>query len=388
MRAAAQASTADLSQGPCHEWDDPVLRWRALFLQQVCPEQPHLLKAVGLSQLWPLLDDCFAASQLAPPRLLRYRNVFWSRGRGALYDGESGLALPGSFLTRFPRQRQSPHCSCFRVELEQPLSALPAIERCIYLPYSICSNFGHFVTETLAFLWPFDCLAAERLHDVPVILSGCSADEPLAQPLIQWLEQCGGVPVFDVQLPPALHLRCVDVPQPSLRLHASSSTLHLQTAAALAAATGLAAEVVDPAIERVFLSRSGLVGDVRSIVGELELEALLERDGWLVFRPEQAPLKEQLRVYRSARLIAGFEGSAFHGLAFLGPAPERLKVVLLGDCPSPDYFLQFAAQQLDGYVIHCTRLDPDDDIPHEHLRRRLLNTTPQALAEMLNCLPS
>jgi hypothetical protein len=60
-------------------------------------------------------------------------------------------------------------------------------------------------------------------------------------------------------------------------------------------------------------------------------------------------------------------------------------VVLLGDNPSPDYFLQFRAQQLPGFFIQCTRLDPDSDRP-EWLRPRLLNGSVQALASILETL--
>ena len=88
---------------------------------------------------------------------------------------------------------------------------------------------------------------------------------------------------------------------------------------------------------------------------------------------------------RPARVIAASEGSALHGLSFLGQPAQPPTVLLLGDHPSPDYFLQFRAQRLHGFFIQCTRLNPDSDRP-EWVRPRLLNGSVDALAGMIATL--
>lgn len=65
----------------------------------------------------------------------------------------------------------------------------------------------------------------------------------------------------------------------------------------------------------VFVSRSALR---TSIAGESDLDTLFERSGARVFRPEQAPLAEQLATYASAATLVFADGSAVHGLQLMG----------------------------------------------------------------------
>ena len=386
----SELSTASLLRPPAgHGPDDPVFAWRNAFQQLVMPELPHLFKAVAFAQIFACTDATFPSDHDGAPQLLRYSDALWIRGAGALYDGSSGLALPGSFLSRFPRQRQTPHCSTYRLDLTRPVTAFASFERALLLPFAVCTNFGHFITETLSFLWPLvDPSLSDALIGLPAILTGCTAGDPAAQVLHSLLRDQHAFPVLEADLPEALHLQEVLVPEPSLTLHASCSATYLHTAAAVSDWL-IQREHPDlsdlPVGEKLFISRSALGPETRCVDQEAALEALLAEQGWLIFRPEQHTLAEQVAVYRHSWVVAAFEGSALHGLSFLG-LPERPPgVVLLGDNPSPDYFLQFRAQQLPGFFIQCTRLDPDSDRP-EWLRPRLLNGSVQALASILETL--
>jgi len=387
LAETSQLAAASLLRPPSrNEPDDPVLAWRDAFQAQVRPEHPDRLKALSFSQLQGCTDACFPPDPAEPPQLLHYRDALWIRGGGALYDGNTGLALPGSFLTRFPRARQTPTCSSHRIELTRPVSAFPHLEQALYLPFSLCSNFGHFITETLAFLWPLFADAAEDLMGLPALLSNCTTGDPAAQVLHALLRERHAFPLLEADLPEALHLRDVLVPEPSLRLHASCSATYLHTAAAVGDWL-VRSQNPDPAHlpigEKIFISRSALGADTRSVDQEPALERLLQERGWTVFHPEQHTLAEQVMVYRQARQVAAFEGSALHGLSVLG-LPERPPgVVLLGDQPSPDYFLQFRSQGLPGFFIQCTRLDPDSDKP-EWVRPRLLNGSVESLVAMID----
>ena len=374
------------------EPSDPVLTWRERFQAQVCPAQPHLFKALSFAQLQPDLDDLFPWDPQAAPRFLEYRDALWIRGSGALYDGRTGLALPGSYLTRFPRQRQTPTCTTFRVDLSHPLSALPRLERLVHLPFALCSNFGHFITETLGFLWPYLLAGSdagrEDLTGWPVLLSSCQGTEPSEQVLHALIRQRHGFPLLEAHLPATLHLERVLVPEPSLRLHASCTTTHIRAAGALGdwlLEQSAAPQEPTVAGRRLFISRSALEGEVRRVDQEPVLEALLAERGWTIFHPQQHSLAEQVAAYRSAQVISGFEGSALHGLALLGDAAAGPGLVLLGDNPSPDYFLQFRAQCLRGFFIQCTQVDPADESA-EWVRRRLLLGSPDTLADLLDTL--
>ena len=153
-----------LLRGPAAtESTDPVAIWRARFQVAVRPKEPHLLKAVALAVLHDCMADLFPIGQLESPGWLKYEDALSVRGSGALYDGKTGQVLPGSFLSRGPRQQQVPHCQTFRLELAKPLSHHPRLQEAVYLPFALCSNFGHFVTETLAFLWPLFASDRSRL---------------------------------------------------------------------------------------------------------------------------------------------------------------------------------------------------------------------------------
>jgi len=391
LAETSQLAAASLLRPPCgDEPDDPVLAWREAIQAEVTPEQPHLLKAVSFAHLQACTDACFPAAPAEPPHLLRYRDALWLKGGGALYDGNTGLALPGSFLTRFPRARQTPTCSTYRLELTRSLSAFPSLERALFLPFSLCSNFGHFMTETIAFLWPLLSDSDCDLVGVPALLSHCTSGDPAAQVIHALLRHRHAFPLLEVDLPEAVHIQEVLVPQPSLRLHASCSATYLQTASAIAewlleGQPPLVSEL--PLGDKLFISRSALGPETRSVDQEQALEALLQEHGWVIFRPEQHSLAEQVAVYRHARVVAAFEGSALHGLSFLGRAACPPGIVLLGDTPSPDYFLQFRAQQLPGFFIQCTRLDPESDRP-DWVRPRLLNGSVEALAAMVETTAS
>ena len=389
LAETSQLSAASLLRPPSSsEPDDPVLAWRDAFQAAVVPEQPHLLKAVAFADLQTITEACFPADRGFQPSLQRMRDVLWLRGAGALYDGATGLVVPGSFLSRFPRQRQSPTCTAHRIELTRPIQAFPRLERALVLPFALCSNFGHFITETLAFLWPLLDGDARQLIGWPALLSGCTAGDPAAQVLHSLLRERHCFPLLEADLPEAIHIQEALVPEPSLRLHASCSEAHLHTAAALGdwlLNRGGWDEQHQPRGDKLFISRSALGPETRQVDQEPQLEALLAQQGWTIVHPEQHPLAEQVATYRKAKVIAAFEGSALHGLSFLGlpnPAPG---VVLLGDNPSPDYFLQFRAQALPGFFIQCTRLDPQSDQP-DWVRPRLLNGSVESLAAMVEAL--
>lgn len=379
------AAAALVLPGSDREPADAVLAWRERFQAAVAPQQPHLFKAVRFAQLQPALDALFPLEAAPAPRLLEYRDAVWIRGSGALYDGRTGLALPGSYLSRFPRQRQAPNCSTFRVELTHPLSALPCLERAVLLPFAPCGNFGHFITETLGFLWPFLLDPGHDLTGWPVLLAGCQAVDPATTLVHALIRQRHGFPLLEEHLPASLRIRQVLVPEPSLRLHGACTPTAIHSAEALG--DWLLAQQpfsLAPA-EKLFISRTALPGEVRSVDQEPALEALLQARGWTVLHPEQHTLAEQAGFYRAARVVAGFEGSALHGLALVGQASPGPGLVMLGDQASPDYFLQFRAQGLPGFFIQCTRVDPDCSRP-DWVRRRLLNGDPHQLAQLLEAL--
>lgn len=86
-----------------------------------------------------------------------------------------------------------------------------------------------------------------------------------------------------------------------------------------------------PGAERVYVSRSRMPAG--RLLGERYLEALLAEAGFLVYRPEDHTLVEQMNTYRSARQLVFPEGSACHGTELLGRQLQQ--VILLNRRPAP-----------------------------------------------------
>jgi hypothetical protein len=80
----------------------------------------------------------------------------------------------------------------------------------------------------------------------------------------------------------------------------------------------------------VFLSRSKVRADtlIGRIAGEAYLDEALRRAGVIVAYPEELPLAEQMRLYRSAGRLLFSEGSALHGLQLLGRIRAEVGVLV------------------------------------------------------------
>lgn len=78
----------------------------------------------------------------------------------------------------------------------------------------------------------------------------------------------------------------------------------------------LAGGIAPGGAERLWVSRAG---ESRSFWNEAELCAVLAGSGWTVCRPGELPLREQIRLFKGARHIAGVAGAGLANLAFAAP---------------------------------------------------------------------
>ena len=72
-----------------------------------------------------------------------------------------------------------------------------------------------------------------------------------------------------------------------------------------------------PSHDKVYVSRSALPGG-GGVLGEQYLESALESVGFFIARPELMTVRDQMRLYRQARVVVFAEGSACHGVELLG----------------------------------------------------------------------
>lgn len=67
--------------------------------------------------------------------------------------------------------------------------------------------------------------------------------------------------------------------------------------------------------EKIWLSRSALV-NCGGVDNETVIEDVLEKFGWKIVHPENMNIYDQVRMICSARIVAGFDGSAFFNVLF------------------------------------------------------------------------
>ena len=325
---------------------DPLAEWFRVHAEIAAAAKP-----IRLPQLLGKLDGLYPDEWTEEPQLLEYRDVLWLPERGCLFDGHSGRALPGTSVSRFPRQRQLPFEVCHWIELSRPVQSFPRLEQALWLPRMDGAVFGEWLTEVLAFLWPLLLKSPQELIGLPVLLGDADLEDPLLAELHRLMRAQHLTPLLNHHLPAALHLERVLVPQPSLRLHAGTSSVWWRSAVALGdhLAAGVEAEPVD----KLYLSRTSLPDDQRRIPGEAELEQALEAKGWMIWHPQQQPLQVQVAALRAARVIAGFHGAAWHGLGWIDPEAPKPRLLLLGDRPSLDLMLQLRLQRFEGWHVPC-----------------------------------
>ena len=325
---------------------DPLAEWFRLYAEMAAAAEP-----IPLLQMLGQLDGLYPAEWIAEPQLLEFRDVLWLPNRGCLFDGNNGFALPWTAFSRFPRQRQLPQQSHHWIELSRPVQSFPRLEQALWLPRVNGAVFGEWITEVMAFLWPLLLESSQELIGLPVLFGDADPQDPLLSELHRLMRHQHMTPLLNQHLPSALHLERVLVPQPSLRLHAGTSSVWWRSMAALGdrLADGVEVEPVD----KLYLSRTVLPEDRRHIPGEAELVQALEASGWTIWHPQQQPLQVQVAALRAARVVAGFHGAAWHGLGWIHPNAPRPRVLLLGDRPALDLLLQLRLQKLDGWYVPC-----------------------------------
>lgn len=102
---------------------------------------------------------------------------------------------------------------------------------------------------------------------------------------------------------------------------------------------------------RVWLSRSGLPEARARLDGEAAVESALAAEGWTILRPETVSIAAQLAALEAAEVIAGFAGSAFHGLVLGRGVRARVVVFSRGRQPHANYELIAAAKGLDQRLV-------------------------------------
>ena len=269
---------------------------------------------------------------------------------GAIYDATGRLVAESERPAGRGRQSQNP------ATLDRRPAGPMLAGDYVYVGFAI-QSYGHFLVETLSRLWWVERL--EDLAETSLLLHGWKAREgrqkersrlPLIGPLLARFG-FGPPPVgalnflsapwvqgfFDILgVPPG---RVAFVPPTgavveALRVPARVVTVNGNGHPALPRIYRLIAEKVAgdvrPTARRIYFSRSRLKArraegeGRRRAANEPALEKLLVRNGFEIVHPQELSVVEQIRLVRSAAVIAGCDGSALHNVVFARPGTRVL----------------------------------------------------------------
>lgn len=320
-------------------------------------------------------------------------------GGQGLLDLE-GQRLEATFLRRGADLERFPYPEPEGLDppaLAAALAAAETVATLVFLPYLEFDHFGHWLTETAAWLGPLldpglDWLAAAG-EEAELMVSAQAA------PALAALER---------QLPPGprrwrssaalsvpLRAERVLLPVPSLCLGHSIRADHgrhlrLLLERRVGAMVPLPPPLAGPPDgSRLYLSRSRLDRSHRQIREEETLEQELQRRGWRIAWPETQPLAEQLQQLRKASVIAGPRSSAMHLLLYFGTQLTGRTLITLCVANlnlSTTYRLQASLQSLRWLALGCLQEDPEGGKPFQVDCDLMPLLEPPQLAEHLQCL--
>lgn len=221
-------------------------------------------------------------------------------------------------------------------------------EEVIYLGW-LFNQFGHFLLESLARTW--------FLKEVPptVRVVFHRTGPPIKQGIIRDMLMLFGIPwsrVLFLEAP--TRIRRIFIPEPLYQLsehaHVRAAEPYRDVARRVLEQRGSRASP-----QHAYISRRLLPSQLRRIVGERELEAILQENGFLIVHPELLPLVEQVRFFNAHSEYIAAEGSAVHNVLYSLNAP-KLHILTNGP-PYPDYFLVPSVSEAEASFVHCLKLE-------------------------------
>lgn len=215
-------------------------------------------------------------------------------------------------------------------------------------------HYGHFTTEVLSKFWAWD-QAKRELPDLKVLVSTNTEDTTLL-PYQKTVFDALGIPVDDVVV--------IDRPTRVERLVTATQGFRNPTYIA-AEVEAVWARVRDQirsggaGEEYVFVGRGS--GLERVCKNARAVEELFERHGFTVVHPETLPLREQVDIFASARVVAGFGGSGLVNTIYSDGPGVRIVIT------SESYYAmnEYLISSIKGDEIHYFWCPADVPLPEK-----------------------
>jgi len=226
----------------------------------------------------------------------------------------------------------------------------------------ILNHYGHFIIEGLARAHAF-----QRFASLPIVFTLPYADISQASGLPAYIkamfELLGIAQERIILVQETTSFKKLVIPKVGMRWWDFLDAGHQQ---AMAAQVKLSFGADYPLQKHgsIYLSRSklGTSHDGNVICGEAEFENYLRTQGFTVVYPETLTVKEQVRLFCSARNAVGFVGSGFHTLLLCADAPEKIvylnrkKAAVNPQFPLIDKVLHIDGHYLDGVIRNSARI--------------------------------
>jgi hypothetical protein len=300
---------------------------------------------------------------------LQYKNCFAVPGSSALHNSHGQPLLPSCHRRR---NLKSPRW----FDLPKPIAATDLkdtkafLKSAIFIPFLQFDHFGHLLTETTGWLSPL--LMAKTPSPIPThILLGqlASSSKEQLSSILSW-------PIGSISstsdFTEITRIERAWIPVPSMvnrdrilprHITAVQNLLHRLLQVDLEELATLAKDTKQYEHKFIYLSRSRLPKNLRTIENESLLERYLSARGWMIVHPQELSIEEQLLHLLEADVIAGPLGSAFHLLMALGRYTQGKKVISLGFAnelsrpgPGENFGLQFKLQKINN--THLSALEP------------------------------
>lgn len=229
---------------------------------------------------------------------------------GAIYHS-NGKPYQQGLLIRGKEKVQVPE---FNVDLSETL--LEHYDGMAAYGGIIFNHYGHFLLESLSRYWYLKNFSGDIFFHYPYISS--PGVHNFNERLLSWQKEVLSSLFVDISrlhiITQTVQFSKLIVPSPGFVLREwceKQQTDALKIFGEKIKTSTLSLSNIQ-SYDKLWLSRSSLTYGL--IAGEKEFEKALEKENFLIVKPEKLSVTEQIKLYHQAKLICGFIGSAFHTL--------------------------------------------------------------------------
>lgn len=182
-------------------------------------------------------------------------------------------------------------------------------------------HFGHFVTEDLSRLWGWK-LAKERYPDCKLLI-GTGQDGAGLKPYQTMILDALGIGADDIHTmtdPVRVEVLLGATPQFHNRRYLDPDLTRIwdQIRAMLRPDSGI------ERAQRIFITRPA--GSTRRCRNADEVEEIFAQQGFQILRPETLSIQDQVAIFATARVIAGYGGSGMFGMIYSDRPGTRIVI--------------------------------------------------------------